>query len=180
MVRLLKLIKKTFTASGTSNTFIFPYSSDQDEKRKQIWENLQKGILLEDKQTFIPWGTPYDELNNFKETRKYRADRTEWHLGKRTILDGYESHLEITRWHWKTTEIVTKFDENLGVDEEGQAKFNYLIDYITDLLGEPAQTEIKKFGLLNIGEVRWSNAAVSIHLIGLEHVTCRYSLHISV
>ncbi len=183
MFRLFKQIKETFqqisTAGKTNPVFVYPYSTDRMEKRSQVWENLQKGILFEDNGIFLLWGTPYAEIDHLKESRKDRADRTEWSLGKRTILDGYESNLEVMRWLWKETESMTKIDENLGFDEQGERKFNYLKSYLTELLGEPSKIELEKFGPLDIGEVYWESGIVSVYIIGIEHFNCRYSFHIS-
>ncbi|HEY4323394.1 MAG TPA: hypothetical protein VGN20_05390 [Mucilaginibacter sp.] len=182
MVKFLKRIAENVRQFNTSrkanNIFTFPYSTDEIEKRKQVWENLQKGILLEDKGILIRWGTPYYELDQLKEAKKFRADRTEWFLGKRTILAGYESNLEVLKWMWKEQNAVIKIDENLGFDEEGERKFNYLKTYLTDLLGKPSKMDIQKFGALDIGEIHWEYGIVSVYIIGIEHFNCRYSLHI--
>ncbi len=140
---------------------------------------MQKGVLLEDKGILVKWGTPFTDIDQLKENKKIRADRTEWYLGKRTILDGYESHLEVTKWFWKETPGLIKIDENLGFDEEGEKKFNHLKTYLTELLGKPAKMEIEKFGALDIGEVHWENGLISVYIIGIEHFNCRYSFHIS-
>jgi hypothetical protein len=161
-----------------NNSFTFPYSADDLEKRKQIWDNLQKGVLFEDNGVLVRWGTPYANLDHLKESKKFRADRTEWYLGKRTIFDGYESNIEVLKWAWKEQDILTKVDENLGFDEEGERKFNYLKNYLTDLLGKPSKIEIEKFGDLDIGEVHWEYGLVSVYIIGIEHFNCRYSFHI--
>ena len=183
MFRFLKRIKDNIRQYNTSrkadNTFIFPYSADEPEKRKQVWSNLQKGVLLEDKAVLVKWGTPYTELDLLKEGKKFRADRTEWYLGKKVILDGYESNIEVLKWAWKEQDFITKFDENLGFDAEGEKKFNYLKTYLTKLLGDPVKADVQKFGFLNIGEVYWQNGIVSVYIIGIEHFNCRYSFHIS-
>ena len=180
-MKIFKRLKKFFWSSKESkvNTkFIFPYSPDKLEKRKQVWENLQKGVLFEDNGTLLIWGTPYIQLDQLKEGKKYRADRTEWYLGKRTILDGYESHLEVMKWNWKEQHVITKIDENLGFDEDGEKKFNHLKIYLSGLLGKPSKMDIGKFGMLDIGEVHWEFGLVSVYIIGIEHFNCRYSFHI--
>lgn len=179
MSKLFASIKNIFNKSGNNKSiFIFPYADDKLEKRKQLWENLQKGILLEENGTFIPWGVPYEEIDSLKENKKIRADRIERDLGKRTILDGYVCQVEITKWLWKTTDAITKIDENLGIDDGGMAKFNYLKAYLTDLLGTPAKESIEKFGSFDVGEVCWQNGFVVISLNGMEKSNCRYSFHI--
>lgn len=179
MSKLLASIKNIFNRSSNNKSeFIFPYAEEIPEKRKQVWENLQKGILLEDSGMLISWGTHYEQLENFKENKKIRADRVEWDLGSRKILDGYTCHIEITQWLWKTNDTITRIDENLGVDEEGMAKFNYLKSYLTDLLGVPSKERVEKFGSFDIGEVCWENGIVNISISGMEKSNCRYSFHI--
>jgi len=180
MSKLFESIKKIFGKPGNSKqSFTFPYSTDPLEKRGQLWENLQKGILLEENGTFIPWASTYDILENYKENKKIRADRLEWNLGTRVILDGYPCQIEITKWLWKTTDAITLIDENLGTDDEGMAKFNYLKAYITGLLGNPVKESIEKFGSFDIGELRWENGIVVISLNGIEKSSCRYSFRIN-
>jgi hypothetical protein len=181
MLAFFKRIKENIQVNSSrkaTNSFTFPYSADELEKRKQVWENLQKGVLCEDKQILLRWGTPYADLDQIKEGKKFRADRTEWHLGKRTILAGYEGNLEVLKWIWKEQEMITKIDENLGQDEEGEQKFNYLKTHLTGLLGKPSKMEIEKFGKLDIGEVVWEYGLVSVYIIGIERFNCRYSFHI--
>jgi len=176
--RIRENIRQISTSRKVNSSFTFPYSTDETEKRKQVWENLQKGVLFEDNGIFLRWGTTYTTLDQIKESKKFRADRTEWNLGKRTILYGYESNLEVLKWNWKEQEVITKIDENLGFDEEGEKKFNYLKVHLTDLLGKPSKMEIEKFGALDIGEVHWEYGLISVYIIGIEHFNCRYSFHI--
>lgn len=180
MFSLFARIKNALNKPGNDkNTFIFPYADDKFEKREQLWGNLQKGILLEDSGVLIPWGIPYEEVDNLKESKKIRADRVEWSLGKRIILGGYESSLTVTQWLWKTTDALTKFDEDLGIDAEGMEKFNYLKAYLLDKLGNPVKEELTKFGSFDIGDIVWENGIVVLSLTGIEKINCRYSFHIS-
>jgi hypothetical protein len=182
MFKLLSRIKqnlKQFSIlNKVDNTFIFPYSADADEKRRQIWENLQKGIFFEDKGILVKWGTSFGEIDQVKESKKLRADRTEWYLGKHIILDGYESSLDVIKWSWKETPGLIRVDEILGQDKEGEEKFNFLKVHLTQLLGKPAKMTVEKFGDLDIGEVHWEHGLISVYIAGIEHFNCRYSFHI--
>ena len=161
------------------NSFAFPYSSDISIKRKQIWDNLQRGLLFEDHQSFINWLTPFNRVDNFKEKRCDSGDRTLWYLGKRTVLDGYEGHFEVMKWTWLPwTNPIAEISENIGHDFDGMKKFHYLKDYITNLLGEPTTTELEKFGSFDLGEIQWQNGLVKLTLVGIEHFNCRYSFSI--
>lgn len=159
--------------------FIYPYSSDKDKKRKEIWSNLQHGILLEDTLTFINWETPFNQLNKYKEKRRDSGDRTVWFFGKRKIMDGYECHLESMMWMslpW--TNPFREIEERIGQDSEGEKRFHELISYFTDLLGEPTKIEIEKWGNIDLGEVIWINGMIRIKLIGFEMHNARYLLNI--
>lgn len=144
-----------------------------------MWNNLQKGLLLEDSQILIPWETPFDCLDNYMEKRRDRGDRTEWYFGKHKILDGYESHLETMKWiYLPWTNPMTSISENIGSDFEGNKNFIGLKEKITDLLGEPSKVDLEKFGSFDLGVVTWINGRVRISLVGIEHFNCRYSLTI--
>lgn len=157
----------------------FPYSHDPVIKRRQIWENLNKGLLLEDAQKFIHWDTPFSELYKFEEKRIVRGDRTKWYLGKHTILDGYEAHFESMKWVFKpysnpVSEIYTQF----GIDYDGQRIFNYLHKYLAELLGEPTEIDLTQWGDFDLGTIGWKNGKVQICLSAIEIFNVRYQLSI--
>ncbi len=182
-MRILRQLKEIASRLEKSekldNSFVFPYSSDKTIKRQQVWENLQKGILFEDKGILIPWLTPFNQVDNFKEKRHDSGDRTEWYLGKRTILSGYEGHFEVMKWvYLPWSNPITEISENIGHDFEGMKKFHYLNEYITNLLGEPTKIELEKFGSFDLGEIQWQNGLIKLSLVGIEHFNCRYSFSI--
>lgn len=157
----------------------YPYSDDPLIKRQQIWDNLKTGLLLEDKQIFIEWNTPFNQLYKFQEDRRDSGDRTEWYFGKHKILDGYETHLEAMKWIFKpgenpVAEIYTRF----GVDGEGQKKFNFLRKYLTQLLGDPAEVQLEKWGSFDLGSIIWKNESVQVCLTAVEIFNVRYTLNI--
>jgi hypothetical protein len=157
----------------------FPYSSIAVEKRKQIWDNLQVGIMLEDQGIFLPWSTPYSGLDRYTEKRTDQGDRSLWYLGHRRIMDGITCHIEVMKWStqpWSST--FDKFSENLGQDEAGFGRFKDRTKYLTELLGEPTKKELEKFGSFDLGDVTWRNGAVEISLVGIEIFSCRYSLNV--
>ena len=155
-------ILRFFGKGNIGDRFIFPYSSDEKERRKQIWDNLQRGILFEDNGLFIPWKTSFDDLNELCEKREDSGDRTEWYLGEHAILNGYKSHIEVMKWIFISRfKSFKKISENIGRDEEGMKNFNYLKTYITNLLGEPTKMELEKFGSFDIGVINWENNLVS-------------------
>ncbi|WP_018343736.1 hypothetical protein [Cytophaga aurantiaca] len=164
----------------TSDTsFIFPYSENKETKRQQVWSNLEKGILFEDANRFIPWTIPFADLDSFAEERKGSGDRTNWFLGKHQILDGYESAIGVMKWSWvNDTNSFSEIEEWLGYDDEGNKKFLLLKGKLTDLLGEPTLLELEKFGGLDLGSIEWTNQNVRIALTGIEQFACKYRMYI--
>ena len=177
--KINELKSKMISLPELDKTFVFPYSNDLFEKRKELWANLQKGLLLEDNRVFIHWETPFNCLNNYKEKRRDLGDRTEWYFGKHKILDGYESHPETMMWvYLPWTHPMTSVSENIGTDFDGFKNFIGLKEKLTHLFGEPSYIDLEEFGSLKLGEINWINGRVQISLIGIEHFNCRYSLRI--
>jgi hypothetical protein len=159
--------------------FIYPYSTEAETKRQQVWENLQKGILFEDVQVFIPWLTPYSDVDRYAVKRRNSGDRTNWFLGEHKIMDGVHSFVGVMKWitvGWKKP--VSKIEEFLGVDGEGNQKFLGLIEHLTNLLGVPGVHDLEKFGEFDLGVVQWTNGNVTVSLVGIEQFECKYRLHI--
>lgn len=177
--KINEVISRFKSLSKLDQNYIYPYSKNKDLKRLEIWSNLQKGILFEDTCTFINWDTPYNQLNKFKKSRIDSGDRTVWYFGKRKILSGYECHAESMMWMYLPwTNPFREISECIGYDFEGEKRFNDLIVNFTDLLGEPTNIKIEKWGEINLGEVTWINGRVRINLIGFEMHNARYHLNI--
>ncbi len=158
---------------------IFPYSEDPQERRSQVWENLQHGILLEDTSLFIPWATPYRKIGSVSEKTDKRADRTYWYLGKREILHGLECHVEILKWSTQPDiSPVDQISDNLGHDEEGYQRFLSRIEHLTRLLGEPTKKELTEVGRFYLGMVMWEMGKARITVTGVEVWNYRYNLKV--
>lgn len=165
--------------SKPKTEFIFPYSTKTEQKRVQVWSNLQSGILFEDTGTFVRWDLPFSEIDALAEQKNESADRTNWYLGKRTILDGHQIHIGVMKWEWiPETNPINEISQSLGYDFDGNERFLELIDQFTSLLGEPNNKELTKFGQFDLGCFVWENGAISISLVGVEIFNCRYSLTI--
>jgi hypothetical protein len=166
----IKLIELSFT---------FPYSSDKEIKRTQIWENLNKGIFFEDSQRLIPWSTTFLDLDKLAEKRRDSGDRTNWLLGEHAILDGYSCFVEVMKWVFvKSDKPFSEISTSLGFDYEGNKKFLMLKEKLTGLLGAPVELDIEKFGDFDLGVYKWENGNVKIALIGTEVFNCKYSLNV--
>lgn len=182
-MNILKGLRKIFSADVQTETldysFIFPYSNDREIKRQQIWNNLQKGILFEEKQILIPWLTAFSELDKFAEQRKDRGDRTNWFLGEHKILDGFNSFVGVMKWITvKKSNPFSEIEEFLGFDYEGNQKFTFLKTRLTDLLGEPSNISLEKFSDFDLGAVEWINRNARIRLSAIEQFSCQYRLSI--
>ena len=177
--RLKEIISRLDKPQNLDTGFIFPYSTDKDLRKQQIIKNLQKGLLLEDKGILIPWMTQFNQVDKYKEQRRDSGDRTEWYLGKRTILDGYNGGLEIMMWMFLPwTNPITEIKIDLSYDYQGMENFYQLKEHLCDRLGQPHKTDIHKWGDLDLGSVQWQFDKIKIDLIGIEHFAARYSLHI--
>ena len=162
-------------------SFIFPYSTDKAIKRQEIWSNLQKGLLLEDTGTFVPWITPYAELDKYVEQRKDSGDRTNWFLGHHIILDGINCNIGVMKWlHIKDKTPFSRVEEFLGFDNAGNQKFLLLRDRLSDTLGAPSLIELEKFGNNDLGNIQWRNGKIEVSLVGIEQFACKYFFHIGV
>lgn len=181
IIRRLKEIFSRFNKTERlDNSFVFPYSSDKSIKRQQVWDNLQKGILFEDTGVLVPWMTPFNQVDNFKVERIDRGDRTNWYLGKRVILDGYEGHVEVMKWIWLPwTNPFERITAHLGFGKDGHQNFVLLIEHLKELLGEPSKTEIE-FENENFteGSYEWQNGGVKILVYGFDMHGSRYRLDI--
>lgn len=177
--RIKELISRLDKTEKLDTTFVFPYSTEKETKKQQLIENLQRGLLLEDKGIIIPWLTPFNQVDHYKKKRHDSGDRTEWFLGSHTILDGYKCELEIMMWMylpWKNP--ITEISGNLGFDEKGMKNFYCLKNHLADKIGEPHQTHIQKWGDLDLGTIEWQFDKIKISLVGIEHFAAKYSFTI--
>lgn len=177
--RIKELISRLDKTEKLDASFVFPYSTDKEIKRQQLIDNLQKGLLLEDKGILIPWLTPFNQVDKYKEKRRDRGDRTEWFLGSHTIIDGYKCELEIMMWMylpWRNP--ITEISADLGFDEKGMNNFYSIKNHLVDRVGEPHRTDIKKWGDLDLGIIEWKFDKVKIALVGIEHFAGKYSFTI--
>lgn len=178
--RLKEFVSRLNKSEKLDNSFILPYSSDKLLKRQQIWDNLQKGILIEDIGVLIPWLTPFNKVDKFKVKRHESGDRTIWYLGHRKILDGYEGHIEIMKWMdlpW--TNSFERLSGHLGFGKDGHDNFLLLIEHLKELLGEPTKTDIE-FENENFteGSYEWENGEVKIRVSGFDMHGLRYLFEI--
>ena len=159
--------------------YTYPYSQDLLVRRKEIWDNLQKGILFEDQNIFIPWRTKYARITELCEKRKDSGDRTNWYFGNHKVIDGYECSIEVMKWDWiPWNRPFSNIEVMLGFDDDGEEKFIFLKKHLTALLGEPTFMKPEEFGKSQIGKYIWINGLTQVHIIGYEQFALKYWLHI--
>jgi hypothetical protein len=159
--------------------YIFPYSSSSNLKRQEVISNLQNGILLEDINKFIPWSTPFRELDSIAMKREDRSDRTMWYLGDRKIIGDMQCHAEICKWSYQPdTSTFDEITDNLGSDQNGYERFKHRISHLAALLGAPTNKNLQSFGQFEIGNVEWVYNNFHVVVSGVEIFNCRYSLSV--
>ena len=178
--RLKEIVSRLNKTEKLDHSFILPYSSDKSIKRQQVWDNLQKGILFEDKRVLIPWLTPFNQVDKFKEKRSDRGDRTNWYLGNRKILDGYEGQLEVMKWMWLPwTNSFERLSGHLGFGKDGHHNFLLLIEHLKKLLGDPSKVDIEiENENFTEGSYEWANGEVKIRVSGFDMHGSRYRFDI--
>jgi hypothetical protein len=160
-------------------SFVFPYATDKELKRQQIWENLQKGILWEESGILIPWSTAYDDLRKFAAEKTVKGDRTIWSLGSHQILDGYTCEPDVQKWAFiSDLEPFSRIKIWLGYDQAGTEVFLKLKEKLTDLLGAPSSVDAEDRAGVPLDIITWENKGVMIKLSGIDQHVFKYTLHI--
>ena len=123
---------------------------------------LADGILFETDGVFLKWGSDI-EADKCYIKKEYRADRTIYHWGDKTILQGLKLPLKTVCWNHKqhgdskSFESIEFFIE--GADAE--AHFQEINRHLESILGEP-----KAHDDLQPGDVfvEWKVKAVKVAL----------------
>jgi hypothetical protein len=81
-----------------------------DINNSSLNELLGHGILFEDNNKFLPWGTPVKDLSKEIEVKeKLFADRSVYNWGERTILNGLMLPLTTTYWNHREDSVYKIF-----------------------------------------------------------------------
>ena len=82
-----------------------------DINNSSLTELLDKGILFEDNGKFLKWGIPVKDLSKDVEVKeKLFADRTVYHWGKHSILNGLSLELTTTYWNHREDSVYKIFN----------------------------------------------------------------------
>ena len=96
-------------------------------------------------------------------------------------LEGHTGPVTVMKWATvKETDPFSKIEIWLGEDHDGNKQFHYLINKLTDLLGEPKTKDIRAFGDLDTGVVELTDGRTRVYVVSIEQFVCKYRLHIAV
>jgi hypothetical protein len=163
-----------------NNSYNFPYSEDLETKKIEILDNLEKGLLLEDKDVFIPWSTTYNEIDFYAEHKIDSGDRTNWFLGQHQILGGLITNISVFKWaDVNSNNSFSQIDDFLGFDDDGNAKFIMFKAHFINLLGEPSYYKLEEFEPNQfLGSIEWTYKNIRIYLTGFEQFAHKYRITI--
>lgn len=173
------LAKRQISKPQIEPEFVFPYSTYFDEQKKQIVENLQYGLLLEDKGTIIPWLYPQGLIDKFSEKINYSGDRTVFYLGNREIFSGIKAHLEVLCWVGNYSRPLARISSNLGQDKSGFERMKEFESHLTSILGEPHVKEMDPYWNYEAGTISWQLGKVMVSIVGFDMHCLRYTFDIS-
>jgi hypothetical protein len=135
--------------------FIITYNGDKSGK-----ELLGDGILFEGTNTFIKWGADIEDIvKNFLVRKERRTDRTIYHFGKQTILNGLDLDLSIVFWDAKNEDFkLLGSVEFLSIGDTGaKERIEVITSHLEKEIGNPAKNEIINSDILKewrINDVR--------------------------
>jgi hypothetical protein len=99
-------------------------------QEKCLGKILSQGILFEDNNKFLKWGTPVKELFAMVDvSEKKFADRTVYNWGEHTILGGLKLELITVYWSHSASSIDKLFNsiEFLATGDDNAGKYLRLI-----------------------------------------------------
>jgi hypothetical protein len=109
-------------------------------------ELLDKGILFEDNNRFLKWGTAIKDLSKDVEVKeKLFADRTVYNWGEHNILNGLTLELTTTYWNHREDSIYKIFKSvNFSVTGNDKAKkyLEVISTHLESNFGKPQNTEV--------------------------------------
>ncbi|RYZ38613.1 MAG: hypothetical protein EOP49_30900 [Sphingobacteriales bacterium] len=171
-------IARRFRSPLPQIPFIYPYSPDKLAQREQIWKNLERGLLLEDKGYYLTWDTPFSLMDRYCETLSSRNDRTEWFMGKQPVLGGFCCNTEVMKWWYQSwDEPIGGVSCILGYGESGLLQMRAAGIHLLDTLGPPDVMK-KESSELETGTVSWRKGSVEVSLVGFMHYGTMYRLNI--
>ncbi len=145
--------------------------------RNGFFKSLNKGLVFEESNVFLKWGSFIDSYVRKNEcTKEIVTDNTVYFWGKRKIFNGLElpfstdfSNNGIKSWF----RLVNRLEYKVVGDEIAKTEFNTISNHLIEILGEP---KIKEESIdLNESYLEWRIDKVCISLYLFEQ-HC-YKLH---
>lgn len=145
---------------------LFDFFKRKDElnlnlkQEKDLSKILAQGILFEDNNKFLKWGTPITELSKVVDVKEKKfADRTVYNWGEHRILGGLKLELSTVYWNHRAGSIDKRFNsiEFLAIGDDNAGKYLRLIGTHLETKFGPGHNidgEPKSYFEWNINEVR--------------------------
>lgn len=113
-----------------------PQAVKTEIKYDDALKALQAGILFEDNGEFLPWDMPIEESKLYQK-KGYRADRTIYEWGDRTILKGLALPLSTILWKQKDDGSDVPSIEFSVLNEDANKYFQIISAHLETLFGVP-------------------------------------------
>lgn len=122
---------------------------------------LGDGILF-DPNDFLQWGADI-ESDKLYARKEYRADRTIYHWGERSILNGLKLYFKTICWNHKQHGGIRSFEsiDFLAEDIEAESEFERVKTHLAGVFGEPKKEIDVQQGDIAL---QWKIKAVRISL----------------
>jgi hypothetical protein len=121
-----------------------PFITTYNRDKKGI-ELISDGILFEGSNTFIKWGADIEDIvKNVSVKKERRSDRTIYHFGEQTILNGLDLDLSIVFWDAKNEDFMLFGSvEFLSIGDAGaKESLEVITSHLEKEIGIPVKNEI--------------------------------------
>jgi hypothetical protein len=121
---------------------------------------LADGVLFENENIFLKWGSDIEKDKHYTK-KEYRADRTIYQWGEKTVLQGLKLSLKTICWNHKQHGDIKSFESVEFLEEGGEAEANFqaIKKHLGHILGEPNTDEDVQPGDISL---EWKVKAVKI------------------
>jgi len=137
---------------------------------------LADGILFEEEGVFLKWGVDI-ETGKLYLKKEYRADRTIYQWGEKTILNGLKLPFKTVCWNHKQHGDTKSLESVEFLTEGGDAEdqFRSIKKHIEKTLGEPKQYADPESGDIAL-EWRVKAVKVALNLYNKEQVKIKFEI----
>lgn len=137
---------------------------------------LADGILFEDAGIFMKWGVDI-EADKLYVKKEYRADRTIYQWGEKTILNGLKLSFKTVCWNHKQHGDTKALESVEFLSEESNAlgQFQAIRDHLETVLGNSRQYEDMEPGEMAL-EWRIKAVKVALNLYNKERPKVKFEM----